>query len=334
MPENVEAVEFLKELLLSMRNDPIQHDTVFIVNGVRFPMQKNLAAAASPVLRTMFTSGTKESAQSEVTLHNLEADVWRRVDTYIYKGTIQFDSIDDALDILECLTRFQIQRLRQLTLNYLGDLLNEENCIRLLHTADKYNASELYESAMNRIVKSLHSLAGGVEFAKLEPHLLEALFQRSNFDASTLASFTGLMNWLLHNKERDIDEKNEDETIEQQICVLSSEMMRDEAMKVQEISPASALCGITQSHSKLVESFSVAKMPDNDLKVAVRFCRKLSLEVSSRYSRKTPVIDALFEKCFNKLVQSGQWSDFKPRKRLKVRNKKPACMSRLLSYSY
>ncbi len=200
MPKNVEDVEFLKELLLSMRNEPIQHDVVFIVNGERFPTHKNVVAAASPVLRAMFTSGMKESTQSEVTLQKLDTDVWRRIDTYIYRGTIQFDGIDDALDILECSTRFQIERLRQLTLTYLGELLNEENCIRLLHTADKYNASELYESAMNRVVKSLHSVAGGVEFAKLQPHLLEALHVKSSTIMITEQFFNAYYNLRKRNR--------------------------------------------------------------------------------------------------------------------------------------
>ncbi len=157
---------------------------------------------------------------------------------------------------------------------------------------------------MNLLADSFSSLAGGTEFVGMEEHLLVALFKWSNFRVGGLTLFTGFINWLLRNKERGIDEKNEAKTIDYQICVLAWEM-RDEQIHVSVISPVNVLCGITQGHSKLVEIFYVERMSDNDLKIVLRFCRKLSRQVSSRYSRETPVIDALSEKCLAKLLQSG-----------------------------
>ncbi len=133
---NIDDVEFLRQLLLSMRNEPIEYDVVFVVNGERFPTHKVVAAAASPVLRTMFTSGMKESTQREITLHNLDTDTWRRIDAYIYQGTIRFNDLNDALDMLDCSTRFQFDRIREMCITYLRQVVGRQNCIRILQATD------------------------------------------------------------------------------------------------------------------------------------------------------------------------------------------------------
>ncbi len=146
-------VDFLRQLLGRIRNAPIEHDVVFVVAGERFPSHRNVAAAVSPVLRFMLTSGMKQAKQRENTDHDVGAHVWRKIETFIYTGKVDFYRFVDAFEVVECANRFQIDRLRPLSLALLGPRIHQNNCVQVLRAADLYNAGHLRKSAMQRLVE-------------------------------------------------------------------------------------------------------------------------------------------------------------------------------------
>ncbi len=115
----VDSANFLSQLLRRIRDGVLEHDVVFIVDGVRFPNHRLVAAAASPVLRAMFTTGMRGANERDITLRDLDTVTWKKVNKFIYTGTILFGNINDALDILECSIRLQIDALKDRTVAFL-----------------------------------------------------------------------------------------------------------------------------------------------------------------------------------------------------------------------
>lgn len=220
-----------------MRDDETLHDVVFIVENERFPVNRCLVAAASPVLRNMMTNGMKESKQREIPLEEVNVDVWKVVVDYVYTGQMDLVNVENALKLLECAARFHMKELEDSISSYVGQELNDvenlgnlenalrylkcaqrfrmeksvktisgyiknvldaSNCCDILSTVDHIELDSLRKLAMNTLVINFYNVYHKIEFNKLSYEtVLEILRCRELQIRSEFDVFLAAVYWAL-----------------------------------------------------------------------------------------------------------------------------------------
>ncbi len=150
-----------------MRDDESSHDVIFVVENEKPPAHRCLIGAASPVLHKMLTNEMKETNQSEVVLKEVNVKVWKVVLDYIYTAKMELPNTEEAVDVLECAERFQIEEQEQVVADYIEHELNTTNCSRILGMVDGLHSPIFRAAAMKTIVEDFHQVFYEVAFTSL-----------------------------------------------------------------------------------------------------------------------------------------------------------------------
>lgn len=102
-----------------------------------FHGHKNILAAISPWFNILFTNGMKESLENEISISDVKHDIFYRLLKYCYTFKIDIDGIDDAYEMLKASDRFQISSIREESLRFLRQELNEDNIWDIWECAGK-----------------------------------------------------------------------------------------------------------------------------------------------------------------------------------------------------
>ncbi len=197
-----------------MRDDESSHDGVFVVENERFPAHSCFMRAVSPVLRTMLTNGMKETNEREVLLKEVNVKVWKIMLDYIYIAKMEVVDAMEAVQVLECVERFQIEDLQEVIYDHIERELNIINCSEILVMADCPNSTELRAEAMKFIVENFHGLFYEEGFSLLSFELrLEVINCDKLVVRSELDVFIAVVRWFLWRTTFEVPEEPEDETV-------------------------------------------------------------------------------------------------------------------------
>ena len=133
------------DVLSRIYNDDNFSDVVVKCGDLERRAHKNVLAAHSDVLRTVFSSNNfvegrtgvyeiKEADMSPAILHDVLQ--WM----YLHEIPHAADKVDELLDAAEY---FQMAALQQMCAKLLGRKLSVDNCLQLLDVAFKYEVKEL-----------------------------------------------------------------------------------------------------------------------------------------------------------------------------------------------
>ena len=97
-------LDFLKYLRISSMHAgrSLDAEVVFIVSNQRFPASPSLKFAASPVLGSMLTNGTKEISQSDVVSEEVDVEAQKAVLDYTYASQMNLVNVGKVLLYLKC----------------------------------------------------------------------------------------------------------------------------------------------------------------------------------------------------------------------------------------
>ena len=87
------------DLLNFMRESGTLCDIILIVEGMEFPVHKNVLAASSPYFQAMFTSSFKEKDVSRQEIHGISHVAFNIILNHIYTGQ-EFDIKDENVESL------------------------------------------------------------------------------------------------------------------------------------------------------------------------------------------------------------------------------------------
>lgn len=92
-----ECASSLNNHLGSLLQSGLLSDATVTVAGRRFPVHKSILAARSPVFSAMFQCPLQESANNQVYIDDIEADVFAALLNFIYTDKLpDFDSVDSS----------------------------------------------------------------------------------------------------------------------------------------------------------------------------------------------------------------------------------------------
>ncbi|XP_057319022.1 speckle-type POZ protein B-like [Microplitis mediator] len=166
----------LKELYDSKSNS----DVILVVGNEKFNAHKLILSTRSPVFSAMFTHEMKEKRDSEVTIPDIDPEIFNKLLEFIY--TDKITNLDaDAAYLLEAADKYQLLNLKSLCEESLSKSVRIDNAIELMVLADMHNANQFLEFIFKFIIKNSKDVIKTLEYGQLEktrPLLLLKLIQK------------------------------------------------------------------------------------------------------------------------------------------------------------
>ena len=146
----------LQKLLL----DKDLADFEIICGDKSLPCHANVLSARSPVFRAMFISDMTEKKKGKVEIQGFSFDVIQNMLHFVYTGMLSTPELDEsgAADLLGAADQYQLDLLKRVCENKLCEILDVDNCLRLLTTADMYRADRIKKIAMELVVKNMNTI--------------------------------------------------------------------------------------------------------------------------------------------------------------------------------
>ncbi|XP_057317899.1 speckle-type POZ protein B-like [Microplitis mediator] len=158
----------------------INSDVILVVGNEKFKAHKIILSARSPVFLAMFTHEMKEKRDNEVTIPDIEPEIFNKLLEFIYTDDI--NNLDmDAASLLEAANKYQLLKLKSLCEESLSKSASIDNAIKLMILADLHNANQLFERVLELIIKNIEDVIETPEYKILEtsqPLLLSKLIKK------------------------------------------------------------------------------------------------------------------------------------------------------------
>lgn len=188
---------------LRLRAEPDSFDVVFLVDGHRFAAHRAWVSSASAVLEKMLTNGMRESEQVEVPLRELRSGTWRSTLDYLYFQEVVLSDEEQAVELLECARRFQVDELESTTIEYLASHLDASNCCRMIAYADMLGSSQLMKRAMDTLSEEFLTLSPTNAFSQFNLELMEQVVSNRGLQVrSELDVLRAIIRWLVMRGHR------------------------------------------------------------------------------------------------------------------------------------
>ena len=135
-------------------------DVEIICGDKSLPCHTIVLSARSPVFRAMFKAEMTEKKRGKVEIQGFSSDVIQNMLHFIYTGMLSKPDLDEAEaeDLLGAEDQYQLDLLKRVCENKLCELLNVDNCLRLLAIADMHQADRLKALAIELVVKNMDTI--------------------------------------------------------------------------------------------------------------------------------------------------------------------------------
>lgn len=128
-------------------------DVKFVVGEREFLGHKAILAVRSAVFRAMFKSEMIESKQNQVTITDVEPEVFAELLRYIYTDSVQGLN-EMALDLLRAADKYDLAKLKAMCEKAACANISEKTAVQMLITADLYRADQLKRATVGFIERN------------------------------------------------------------------------------------------------------------------------------------------------------------------------------------
>lgn len=120
--------------------DPVLSDFKFVVKGREFKVHRSVLAAASPMLRKMFTIDMAENKEGESRVEHIEPEAFGDMLKFVYCGEMSDKS--DARELYIAADYYQIEPLKKICEQEVHSSLNFMNALEIFAWAHPYDELE------------------------------------------------------------------------------------------------------------------------------------------------------------------------------------------------
>ena len=282
MANEKEQVESLRRLLDRMRKDWC--DVTFIVEGERFPCNRNVVAADSPVLAKLLSNGMKETDESEIHLEELSSDVWRIAVDFVYTRELRECEFLLALGVLECAHRFAMEELESVVEARIIETMECGNCVKAYEVAEFLQLPRLRAAAVLGIQNEFHDVSCTRDFALLKlDSLLPILNTRSLVVESELDVLLTIAVYLYFRDEPNtkqhssVTEMDFPCASEGEVARIAEQLLHFTTVTTEVVSNRVDV-GKSEAAQSLFECVDLANMCALERQIAARLCRALRFD--------------------------------------------------------
>uniref|UniRef100_A0A480TYM1 Kelch repeat and BTB domain-containing protein 6 n=1 Tax=Sus scrofa TaxID=9823 RepID=A0A480TYM1_PIG len=126
--------------------------------GRLFSCNRNVLAAACPYFKSMFTGGMYESHQTNVTMHDVDAESFEVLVDYCYTGRVSL-SESNVERLYAASDMLQLEYVREACASFLARRLDLANCTAILKFADAFDHHKLRSQAQSFIAHNFKQLS-------------------------------------------------------------------------------------------------------------------------------------------------------------------------------
>lgn len=134
---------FILRGVSSMFGDPIFSDFTFIIGGLEVKVHMNILAAASPVMRRMFTADLKEAKTRKCTIDAITPETFDDMLRFIYRSKLPQDLNAVAKPLYEAAHYYELESLKEICSREIHENLSAVNALEIFEWVQPYDLEDL-----------------------------------------------------------------------------------------------------------------------------------------------------------------------------------------------
>ena len=176
--------------------------TVVVKDGKEFDTHGHVLSEASPFFEKLLGSEMRERKERKIRLEMLTEQIWGKILSFIYSGTVQIYNEQDARDLISMADYFLIKQLKNIAGEFLAQNLETSNCISTYHFAEKYRCEELLVDTKRFILRNFSTIATTEDFSNMSSKEVEMWISsdETNIQAEEDV-FKVILRWITRNRK-------------------------------------------------------------------------------------------------------------------------------------
>ena len=191
--------------LSQLRKENLLCDAVLeSADGEKFPVHRNVLAAASTYFKAMFCRGFNESEsqkESPIVLQSVKSVGLEAALDFVYSGELTL-SEECIVDVLAAAHMFELPVIIHTCTEYLIEHMSTITCFKYLNAAESYFLPDVTTAAERLIVNMFVELSITNEFKEMKKETLCRYLKDDNLKGEEIDIYRAAMRWLDHDPSR------------------------------------------------------------------------------------------------------------------------------------
>ncbi|KAJ5078479.1 pep-cterm sorting domain-containing protein [Anaeramoeba ignava] len=214
----------LKNLFQNQNQNENQNESYFdfeIIceqNQISFKTHKSILSSRSYYFKSLFNSKMKEYQENKLILKDVSSSILSSILNYFYSGKIEIN-LENAIEILIFSSKYLIDELIEICLNFIKNNLQFETIIDILKLSESMNLNQLLDSSYQFISENFEEFIKTPFFLELEENHLKSILSNDDIFMNEFKIFQSIIKWGKHksNINQEKEEKEEKEQLQNQI---------------------------------------------------------------------------------------------------------------------
>ena len=144
--------------------------TLVVKDGKQFQAHGKVLSKASPFFEKLLSSDMKESNERVIRLHSITESQMADILRFIYSGSIQISSQENAENLIEPADFLLLSKLKTIVEKFLEQRITTDTCFSINYLAEQYSCEALIASTRK---SNFTTLTSSNEFLNLPSHEVE-----------------------------------------------------------------------------------------------------------------------------------------------------------------
>ncbi|KAJ5073843.1 btb/poz domain-containing protein [Anaeramoeba ignava] len=187
-------------------------------NKISFKTHKSILSSRSEYFKSLFDSKMKENKENKLILKDVPSSILFSILNYFYSGKIEIN-LENAIQILIFSSKYLINELIEICLNFIKNNLQFETIIDVLKLSETMNLNQLLDSSYKFILENFEKFIKTSFFLELEENHLNFILLNDFIPINEFEMFQSIIEWGKHKSNINQEKvgKKEKEKLQNQI---------------------------------------------------------------------------------------------------------------------
>ncbi|KAL0490163.1 cullin adaptor [Acrasis kona] len=201
----------LMQDMLRLLTQPVLSDFILVVGEkklqTKFEVHRSILAARCQYFYGLFHSNMDDSKAKEISFPQHNPSDWRVLLDYFYTSKITINH-ENAFGVLKLSDEFGVLRVKEHCVNYVRQLVTDENVLDVFEESRHHNFIELYAFCKCYIEENARRVFFVENFIKLPKDSLKELLHSDKIQLAEIEIFVAVINWGKYSLQNNSSGKN------------------------------------------------------------------------------------------------------------------------------